>query len=76
MLVQKKKIEIDKWCEGCATNNDPGQDYVLDWINRNGSWFRKAWERSLCKNCVFIDECGIDLKSCCEKFSAKIKNVS
>ena len=58
MHAQKKKIEIDKWCEGFSKNSDPGQEYILEWILKNGEWFREAWQKALCKKCVFIDECG------------------
>ena len=68
MRIQKKKIEIDKWCEGCSINDDPGQVYILDWIARNGSWFRRAWETSLCKNCIHSDECGFNVLECCDKY--------
>ncbi len=37
MSTQRKKIEIDKWCEGSRINQDPGQAYVLDWIFTNAA---------------------------------------
>ena len=63
--AQKKKIEIDKWCEGCKRLEDPGKEYILTWIDQNGAWFRAAWEESLCKSCRLSQECGYNvLKSC------------
>lgn len=74
MKMQKKKIELDKWFEGCRTNNDPGQKFILEWVRKNGSWFRNAWGSSLCKNCRFCDECGHELKDSCEEFIKRHDN--
>lgn len=66
--AQKKKIEIDKWCEGCNITRDPGQDYVISWIHQNASWFRKAWGKSLCKSCHFSPECGHKVLKVCSTY--------
>lgn len=76
MRAQRKKIEVDKWCEGCSINQDPGQNYILEWIQRNGHWFRKAWDKSLCKNCLLSDECGFKVRSCCDYYKTTIKHAS
>lgn len=68
LKTQKKKIEIDKWNEGCRINNDPGQEYILSWIDQNAHWFRQKWEKSLCKDCRRLADCGIELRSECETF--------
>ena len=46
MTIQRKRIEIDKWLEGCRINGDPGADYILEWIENHAAEFREAWERS------------------------------
>lgn len=62
------KIEIDKWYEGCKVHHDPGQAFVLDWIQRNAKWFRNAWDESICKECEKWKECGWKVKKECENF--------
>lgn len=69
LKIQKQKIEIDKWNEGCRRAEDPGQDYVIRWIESNGDWFRQAWEGSLCKACKRMLICGIELRDCCEIYN-------
>jgi len=61
---QMHKIDIDKWCEGFKIHEDPGQDFVINWINKNAKWFRKAWEKSSCKTCKHWEDCG--WKVCCD----------
>ena len=68
LIAQKRKIEIDKWCEGCDTTRDPGQDYIMDWIDQNGKWFRQAWEKSLCKACRFSHQCGHNVLQMCDGY--------
>lgn len=68
MLAQKKKIEIDKWCEGCQTDRDPGETFIINWISKNAIRFRGAWEQSLCKNCRFVYECGFEVRRVCGMF--------
>ncbi len=68
MHVQKKKIELDKWFEGCKIENDPGQKYVLAWIASNGEWFRQLWDNSSCKSCMHCDRCGHLVLQKCEQF--------
>ncbi len=68
MSTQRKKIEIDKWCEGSRINQGPGQAYVLDWIFINAAWFRQAWESSLCKDCSQSGNCGHLVLQECNEF--------
>jgi hypothetical protein len=68
ILVQKRKIEIEKWCEGCRIKRDPGKEFVLNWIFENAAWFRNAWDKAVCKKCYFVDECGFDVKQYCKNF--------
>jgi len=68
LRAQKKKIEIDKWCEGCNTTRDPGQDYVMLWIDQNGAWFRQAWDNSLCKSCQHSQKCGNNVLQMCDGY--------
>jgi hypothetical protein len=68
MRIQKKKIEVDKWNEGCRIQQDPGHTYIINWIETQGSWFRKSWEKSKCKECSFCEQCGYKLLRVCDKF--------
>ncbi len=68
MQLQVKKIEIDKWCEGCRIEADPGPMYIMDWIEHNGQWFRSAYERSICKACRHWRHCGHHLRPSCTLF--------
>jgi hypothetical protein len=44
--IQIKKIEIDKWCEGCRIEKDPGRQYVSSWIDRNARSYKEWYELS------------------------------
>ena len=68
MKVQVKKIEIDKWCEGCGIHSDPGESYILDWINKNAQKLRQGWEKSCCKRCNKWQICGHEVKISCDDF--------
>jgi hypothetical protein len=66
---QIKKINIDKWNEGCRLKMDPGREYVIAWIEKNAAWFREAWNKSKCKCCHKWEECGYQVKEECDVFS-------
>lgn len=73
LLAQKKKIEIDKWCEGCNQTIDPGQEYVISWIDQNSAWFRQAWNKSMCRSCTFSNKCGYNVLQQCDEYRKIIK---
>jgi len=66
--VQIRKISIDKWCEGCRINSDPGQAYILEWISKNAQRFRENWEQSCCKECYNWQLCGHEVRTFCDSF--------
>jgi len=68
MHIQIKKIDIDKWNEGCRINKDPGKEFVISWIEKNADWFRNAWNSSQCKSCLKWRECGYLLTKDCQNF--------
>jgi hypothetical protein len=68
MHVQKRKIEIDKWCEGAGQGSDPGREYVAAWILSHAEWFRMAWEQSLCRFCMKWSNCGYRVCRRCTTF--------
>lgn len=69
LFAQKKKIEVDKWCEGIHLKADPGQKYVFDWINENAAWFREAWAKSLCQSCRQYHDCGHEVAQSCDDYN-------
>jgi len=62
-----KRIEIEKWCEGERINCDPGQDYILHWIEVSGGDFRYNWNHSQCKKCKKKLYCGWLVKDECNE---------
>jgi hypothetical protein len=64
--AQIKKIDIEKWLEGCNSGYDPGQEYVLLWIKENSVDFRISWESSNCKKCR--NGCRHLTKQICQEF--------
>jgi hypothetical protein len=68
MHVQKRKIEVDKWCEGVGRGCDPGRTYVAEWITSHAEWFRVAWQKSLCRFCGKWQHCGYRVCRQCGSF--------
>ena len=68
MINQVHKIEIDKWNEGERTDKDPGVDFIVQWIRKNGATFKELWKKSICKSCIHCDECGFEVKEECKKY--------
>lgn len=68
MLVQIKKIDIEKWCEGVRIDADPGVEFVLNWIKENGATFKELWKKSCCKDCIHGYRCGHEVVEECELF--------
>jgi hypothetical protein len=66
--IQIKKIEIDKWCEGCRIEKDPGRQYVSSWIDRNARSYKEWYELSKCKHCLHWRHCGHKLLPSCDSF--------
>lgn len=70
MHSQKKRIELDKWIEGCRIKKDPGSSFILNWIKDNAQQFRYDWERSLCCECDNSDDCGHNVVQNCGYFTS------
>ena len=65
---EMKKIDEDKWYEGERIFRDPGQEYIVNWINQNAKSWRSEWDNSACQHCASWKECGHKLKKACERF--------
>jgi len=68
LRVQRRRIDHDKWCEGCGIGCDPGSGYVLNWIKKYAGTYRKAWNNSLCKGCKHYKECGLFVLTRCDQY--------
>jgi hypothetical protein len=66
--IEKNKIEIDKWRKGVELNKDPGDQYIIEWIEKNASWFRESWDNSNCKYCIHWKWCGWKVEKDCSGF--------
>jgi hypothetical protein len=66
--VQIRKIEVEKWNEGCRLQRDPGIEYVFWWIQNYAGWFREAWDRSQCKTCCHWERCGHQVNPDCSDY--------
>lgn len=70
LVVQRKRIEHDKWCRGCGINDDPGPAYVMDWIKNYAVDFREAWDQSKCCGCKHYKQCGLLVLTSCDRYEA------
>lgn len=68
LQTEMKKIDLDKYYEGIRIQNDPGQSYVVEWINKNAKFWREQWESSACQHCRHWFVCGHELKTECSSY--------
>lgn len=68
MQAQYKRIDLDKWYYGITIHNDPGQDFILDWIEKHAKEFREHWENSKCKTCNNNGICGYNVYDFCNNY--------
>lgn len=68
IVSELKKIDIDKWQEGCRLHKDPGPEFIENWIKENAPHFRQAWDESQCKTCLNWTECGWKLLKTCSQY--------
>jgi hypothetical protein len=69
MKAQIKKILVDKWDEGIKRGSDPGEEFMVQWVNKYADEFSAKWEKSKCRTCVAVEDCGFKLTDCCEFYS-------
>jgi len=65
---QMDAIEMAKWYRGEEINRDPGHQFILEWIDKNASNFRRDWDKSCCQHCYKWKNCGHMLKVECQNF--------
>jgi hypothetical protein len=68
MSVQMHCIDEAKWFQGEYIKSDPGQQFVLNWIQENSITFRHLWDDSCCKNCYHWKNCGQKVISACDNY--------
>jgi len=68
MQVERHKIELDKWFEGERRNSDPGESYILSWINEKGSLFHEEFSSSDCRTCQKSNVCNDVCKFDCSNY--------
>jgi hypothetical protein len=61
-------IDVAKWYEGERIKRDPGQEFILQWIQTNAAMWRCRWNSSNCKDCLNWQNCGHYLLSSCQKY--------
>lgn len=66
--VEIRKIDEDKFFKGIEIKQDPGNDFILDWIKRNGENWRNEWNLSKCQHCKHWKVCGHLVKQDCIDF--------
>jgi len=58
ILCEIMRLDIDKWLEGCNRDEDPGEEFIREWISQNAAKYREAWESSKCSTCASWESCG------------------
>jgi hypothetical protein len=69
MLSEMHAIDIAKWLEGCEHNYDPGENFVLKWIEENAKDYREKWFASVCCTCDKSEDCGYRCLTECEYYN-------
>lgn len=64
--AERCAIEIAKYLEGCSIHSDPGDEFLVGWIEKFAEEFRRDWPNSKCKDC--IRDCAHECKSFCDKY--------
>lgn len=64
--TETKIIEVSKWLAGEKMGRDPGDEYVVKWINDHAKELREAWDKSKCKTCK--NDCLHNLRIFCEAY--------
>lgn len=66
--TEMRQIDIEKWTYGERIQMDPGQEYIIEWINQNAALYRQLWNNSKCQTCESWKNCGHLVKADCENY--------
>ena len=75
LQTEMKKIDEDKYLEGLRSHNNPGIDFILDWIDCNAENWRIEWESSDCQHCLHWRVCGHKAIKECKDFIIDDKEI-
>lgn len=75
-IAQIHRIEYEKWMEGERTQQDPGMDFITNWIMQNGSEFHRNFSKSDCRTCANCFECGGSAKTHCDRYEPDLLEQS
>ena len=64
-----KYIGDAKYFEGLKISADPGDAFVISFIQSSAACLREKWNKSVCQDCKNWKCCGNLLKECCEQFT-------
>lgn len=64
ILSEYELLKREKWIEGIKRNNDPGDEFAYQWIQKNGEWFRQQWKKYNCSKCNYKYNCPNNFKNC------------
>jgi len=68
LIAERKRMEIDKWEMGVKTHSDPGDKYLIKWVQIHGKEWNKEWKRCLCRTCNKYAQCGFKLLKKCDGY--------
>jgi len=72
--AEKKFILESKYYKGMELNKDPGEEYIIECVEKKAKTFREMWDLSVCKDCNKSGECGNNLRLDCGNFNVLIKD--
>jgi hypothetical protein len=74
--AQINRIEYDKWIAGEKLHSDPGNTYIMEWIETYGSDFHDEFIISDCRTCKKCWECGGSVKFQCFNYDPQLNSQS
>lgn len=64
--AQRRAVDCAKWLEGVEIGHDPGNGFVINWIELFAKKFRDQWQNSCCKDCK--KDCAYECRSFCDRY--------
>jgi len=70
--AEVEAIEIAKWLAGEQLKDDPGDEFVSQWIQKHAKEFKQKWKESKCQYCS-REECRYKNVPKCSNFKPNNK---
>jgi hypothetical protein len=67
--AERKFLNESKYYKGINTHKDPGDEYVIECVQKKAKTFREMWNLSVCKDCIKAANCGNNLRIDCNDFN-------